>query len=230
MAVTENDVIQNAAAIASLINEGSDNVNIADLDAVGSLNDADLFHVSVSGVDKKITKANAITGGGGSTEHNPVYPAGSFDYPASNPAPLDTDSGTNGTIKRQLFDDTTEEFVTGQFKVPSDIDPSGTVTFRSIGYAVTADGNEIQLRFGHSAKASGESWDGAFTDEDSGDKSTDADQDELDIFTWTETVSNLGWSAGDLCRFQLSRIAIDDGTPVSGDYGIVYFEIDIPRS
>ena len=58
MAVTENDIIQNASAIASLFNTGSANVNITDLDAVTSLSDSDLFHVSVSNVDKKITKAN----------------------------------------------------------------------------------------------------------------------------------------------------------------------------
>jgi hypothetical protein len=61
MAVTENDIVQNAAAIASLINTGSANVNITDLDAVTSLSDSDLFHVSVSSVDKKITRANTIS-------------------------------------------------------------------------------------------------------------------------------------------------------------------------
>ena len=228
MSVTENDIISNAAAIAALVN-AADNVTIADLDAVTSLADADLLHVSVSAVDKKITKANAFLGLG-STEHNPSFPAGSFDYPASDPAPLDTDTGTNGTIKRQLFDDTTDESVIGQFKVPSDLDTSGTVTFRMYGYASTAAADDVVFIFSHSAISDSDSWDTAFTDESSGAKTCDADQDNIDIFTWTETVSNLGWSANDFCRFKLTRDADNGSDDLTGDYGVILFEIDIPRA
>jgi hypothetical protein len=155
-------------------------------------------------------------------------PAGSWNYPTSNPAPLDTDSGTNGTIKRQLFDDTTEEFVQSVFQVPSDV-ASGTVTFEAWGYATTADGNEIQLRLGHVPLADSENWDTAYTDVDSGDLTTDGTQDDLDYFTWTETIANLGWGASEFVRIQLSRIAIDDGSALSGDWGLVHFRIRIPR-
>ncbi len=61
MAVTENDIIQNSAAIAALINTGAANVNITDLAAVTSLSASDLLHCSVSNVDKKITKGNLLT-------------------------------------------------------------------------------------------------------------------------------------------------------------------------
>jgi len=169
-------------------------------------------------------------GGGGSTEMNPMYPAGSFDYPTSNPAPLDTDSGTNGTIKRQLFDDSTDESVIGQFKVPSDIYTSGTVTFRMYGYAVTAASANVVFDFKHSAVGDSDSWDTAFTTESSGAKAVDTVQDEIDVFTWTETVSNLGWSASDFCRFQLTRDADNGSDTLSGDYGVIFFEIDIPRA
>jgi len=128
------------------------------------------------------------------------------------------------------MDDTTEEFVISKFQVPHNLDTSGTVTFEAYGYATTADGNEIQLRFGHSAGGDSDTWDLAFTDEDSGDLTTDGTQDDLDHFTWTETVSNLGWSANDQVRFQVSRVAIDDGTPLSGDWGLTHFRIRIPRT
>ena len=198
-------------------------------DGSGMGDDGDIMAGTQAG---GVTKYRTLFDHSGGTNGipNPTYAAGSFDYPAANPAPLDTDTGTNGTIKRHLFDDSTEEFVLGQFKVPDNIDTGGTVTFKVYGYAVTADGNELQLRFGHSAGGDSDTWDAAFTDEDSGDLVTDGTQDDLDYFTWTETVSNLGWSANDFCRFQLSRIAIDDGTPVSGDYGVTYFEINIPRA
>jgi hypothetical protein len=155
---------------------------------------------------------------------------GSWDYPASNFPEWDRDTGTNGYMFRNLFDDTTPEYLISQFKVPANIDTSGTVTFELEGYASTADGNEVQFRFEHCAKNSGESWDAAFTAEDSGDKTTSAVQDQLDFFSWTETVSNLGWAANDIVRIRLSRQAIDDGTPVSGDYGVVHFRVRIPKS
>jgi len=160
--------------------------------------------------------------------------AGEFDYPASNPAPLDTDStaatGVVTTIKRQLFDDSTNESILGAFKVPADINASGTVTFRMYGYATTAAADDVVFTLIHSAAGDGESWDNGGTEVGSGAKTCDASQDNIDIFTWTETVSNLGWSANDYCRFQLERDAENVLDTLSGDYGVILFEINIPRS
>lgn len=158
------------------------------------------------------------------------FPAGSWNYPTSNPAPLDRDTGTNGGMFRHLFDDTTEEFILLEpaFEIPDNLDTAGTVYFSLYGYAVVADGNEVQFKISHSAKAEGESWDAAYGTKDSGDKATDAQQDEIDQITWNETVSNLGWAAQDLIRLMLSRIAIDDGTKTDGDYGVLNLKIRIP--
>lgn len=154
--------------------------------------------------------------------------AGEWDYPAANPAPLDRDTGTNGSLLRQLFDDTTEEFVQRVFQVPTGA--TGTVTFTAIGYSATAAASKnVALTFHHHAIAAGESWDGEYATVASGDKATNADQDELDVFTWTETISNLGWAAGDLVRMKVSRTATS-GTNLSGDWGLVLFVISIPRS
>ena len=155
-------------------------------------------------------------------------PAGSWNYPTSNPAPLDRDTGTNGDILRHLFDDTTEQFLLYQFEFPDTLDTNGTVYFRVKGYAKTADGNEVQLCFYHSARAKGESWDNAYSSKKSGDYVTDAQQDEFDEIDWNETVANLGWAAKDHIRIKLSRCAIDDGTKVSGDYGVCNLKIRIP--
>lgn len=155
-------------------------------------------------------------------------PSGSWNYPASNPAPLDTDTGVNGRIKRQRFDDTTEEFVLQQIQVPKSIDTTRNVYFIALGYAVTADGNEIQLRFSHDEADVDETWDGAFITEDSGDYSTNANQDFLDEIIWHETWENLGWAAEDHLRIKVSRIAIDDGIDLSGDWGLTHFKIRFP--
>ena len=181
------------------------------------------------GNDYRLVAGQGVSGGTTTPDALYDFPAGSWDYPASNPAPLDTDSGTNGTIKRQLFDDSTEEFVLAQMKLPPNIKTTGNVTFIATGYAVTAAANRnIQLRFGHSARAVGENWDNAYTNEDSGDKATDSTQDELDVFSWTESISNLGWASNDLVRVRLSRIA-PTGNNLVGDWGLVHFRIRVPR-
>ena len=158
-------------------------------------------------------------------------PAGSWNYPTSNPAPLERDTGTNGGMFVHAFDDTTEEFIILEpaFELPNNLDTSGTVYFSLFGYAKTADGNEVQFRIYHSAKSKGNGWDfGVYSQEDSGDYTTNASQDALDQIEWNETVANLGWEAGDLVRLKLSRIAINDGTPVSGDYYFCNLKIRIP--
>lgn len=164
-----------------------------------------------------------------SPDPNPSYAAGEFNYPVANAAPLDVDTGTNGIVFRHLFDDTTPEFVEGIFKVPADVDGGGTVTFRTEGYAVTADTANIEWTFDHSAVADSESWDTAYTSEISGDLACDPVQDDLDFFSFTETIANLDWSANDVVRFKLSRTApTTDNLP--GDYGLTHFRIDIPRA
>jgi hypothetical protein len=170
-------------------------------------------------------------GGGGDMPNAKIdRPSGSWDYPTANPAPLDTDTGTNGTIKRHLFDDTNEEFVESVFQVPLDLG-TGDVTFEAYGYASTADAtnNKIALTFYHKAISDSESWDQAYTAKASGDLVTDATQDDIDYFTWTETVANLEWTAGEFVRIKLSRTA-PTGNELVGDWGLTHFRISIPRS
>lgn len=187
--------------------------------------DLKLYCLDEDGVE---TAMGGSTGGGGDVVFD--FPARLFDWPSANPAPLDTDTGTNGQIKRLDFDKTTEEYVLGILKLPADIASFAKAYFEVEGYAVTADGNEVQFAFNHSAKNTGESWDGAFTEVLSGDVATSADQDEYDYISWNETISNLGWSAGDVVRFKLSRHAIVGGTTVNGDYGVVHFRIRLSAS
>ncbi len=156
------------------------------------------------------------------------FPAGAWDYPPANPAPLDTDdAGGSGTIKRHLFDDTTEEFIVNQFVLPSTLN-SGTVTFEAYGYAVTAAASKnIKIEFNHSAKTGGETWSATYASITSGNLATDSTQDQLDRFTFTETIANLGWTANDQVRIKLSRIAPSVNTLV-GDWGLTHFRILLP--
>jgi hypothetical protein len=168
--------------------------------------------------------------GGALPAHIIEIPAGAWDYPTSGGvAELDTDTGTNGQIKRQQFavNDALERT---SLIVPAGIDAAGDVTFEVTGYAVTAASNKlVQWRLSHSAVAGGASWDAAYTDEDSGDQAIEDTQDVLDVLTWTVSVADLGWSAGDNLRIKLARIAasVDE---LAGAYGLINFRILIPRA
>lgn len=181
---------------------------------------------------KKIL-ASLVSGGGTDTKAEQVwdFPAGSWQY-NTTPAPLDTDTGANGRIKRQRFDDTTEEFVIGQRQVCSDVDLTGTVTFESYGYAVAATPTttgKIELTVRHSAKTDDESWDAAYTTTISGDLTLNTTQDALDRHTWTGTLATLGWAANDHVRVKLSRSAPTTQNQ-SGDFGLTHFRVRIPRT
>lgn len=170
-------------------------------------------------------------GGGGSTPPKEYsFPAESMGALEDNFASLERLAGTTVNTFVRAFDDTTEEYVNGKLMVPSDIDTSGTVTFRAYVMAKTAAASKnIALTFGHIALNDSEDFDVAYTDEDSGDTAIDATQDDLTEVTWTETVANLGWSASDLVIFRFSRPAASVNN-LSGDMYLFEFSIEIPRA
>lgn len=166
-------------------------------------------------------------GGGG-----PVlkyYSASDFDALETNFAPLNQDDGTNASILVRSFDDTTEEFVNFSMSAPNGLDTSGTVTFRAYVYAETAAASvNIQLRVGHINANNNDSWDAAYTNEDSGDVSLSSTQDQITVAEWTETVTNLGWAADDLLILRLSRIS-PTGTDLTGDLQLIGFSVEVPQ-
>jgi hypothetical protein len=159
-----------------------------------------------------------------------TIPAGAWNYPTSDPAPLDRDNGTNGDIFRQLFDDTTEETLEQNIIVPYDIDSTGRVVFEIYGYSKTAGSNQsTRYKFSHSAVVNGESWDASFATL-ANEINVSATQDYIDANTFSTLASNLSWSANDEMRIKLTRTAVSSGTTVSGDYGVTKFNIRIPRA
>lgn len=158
------------------------------------------------------------------------FPAAALELiEASIPAPDMIDFGTilASVLK---YDDTTEEYGNKRFEVPSNIDASGTVTFRATVSPVTgAASKNVAMTFGHRPVATAEAIDGAYTDEDSGDKSITATTGQKTQIEWTETVANLGWVAKDIVYFRLSRYSAPTNN-LSGDMYLVHFTIDIPTA
>jgi len=124
-----------------------------------------------------------------------------------------------------------EEYMQGSFRIPDDIDSSGTVTFEVHGWSETAAASKnVQFTIGYRTLGDSDAIDGAYTDDDSGDLAVDATQDDLDILTWTETVSNLGWgTGGELVLYQFSRPAATANDLV-GSYFVYNFFIRVPMA
>jgi hypothetical protein len=168
------------------------------------------------------------SGGGSMPPEKWDFDAGQI-IPDGTGGELDRDTGSNRNQYRNSFAISDVATLPGRW-TPSDIDTTGTVTFRVAFYATTAAASKnIQLRYSHLARSNSESWDVAYTNEDSGNMASDATQDDLTILTWTETVSNLGWTANEYVVHQLSRIAAASDE-LTGDAGIVSFSVTIPRA
>lgn len=172
------------------------------------------------------------TGGGSLPPKEFHFPSEGLGAIETNFAPLTLLTGTNVKVYVRAYDDTTEEYNNGKFMVPSDIDTSGTVTFRAYVSAATAAASKnIGLTFGHLPLANSEDWDPAspYTDEDSGATAIDATQDDVTLVTWTETVSNLGWAGNDMVLFRISRdTSVADN--LTGDMYLFNLQISIPRA
>jgi hypothetical protein len=164
------------------------------------------------------------------------FPAGSVDYIGGT-----TDaywlkvSLTNRKEFVQVFDDTTEWFWLSSFVMPANDTFTGAnnVTFTIKGFAKTHSASKkVAFRVYHRAFNSNEDLDVAMATNyvSSGDKTVAADgQDFQDLFTFTETITNLGWAAGDTIAIMVSRI--DSGaTELSGDYYMTSLTINIPRT
>jgi len=145
-------------------------------------------------------------------------------------ASISSDTGTNSDILGAAFDDTADEYTMVKFKVPSDVDTSGTVTFRIRGYAATAAAQDIAMLVAWHEVGDAEDWDGALTEE-TGTTTLTNTQDALDTLVITETVSTLGWVANDEVFLYIGRDgdhATNDG--LSGDFIMTGFSVEIPRT
>jgi len=124
------------------------------------------------------------------------------------------------------LDDTVTEQLRSHFVVPDNA--TGTVTFTvHCRPATGAASKNVQLRLGHRAIADGETIEGTYTNEDSGDLSISDTTGERDVLTWTETLANLGWVAGDMVEQLFERIAAS-ADDLSGDLLFKQLDIDIP--
>lgn len=135
--------------------------------------------------------------------------------------------GTNFNIYSRAFDQTTQEYSGGKFKVPANIG-TGTVTFYAyIAPATGAASKYVQLSYEQFHIGDNTAWDAAMTAFDSGDIAITATTGNITVASWTSTVAALGWVANDIVYFRISRKA-PSGTNLTGDMYWHYFVIAIP--
>lgn len=145
--------------------------------------------------------------------------------------PPNNDAGTN-------IDQLTADFHQGvdqcrtapTFRVPTDIDTSGTVTF----YAVTTSSlttGDFMVDYRHNAGvAEGTDPDLALTTEAAAADTVQGTGGQITVTEWTETVSNLGWAAGDFVDSMFCRDADNGSDDLDGRLRLKVFGIRVPQS
>jgi len=178
----------------------------------------------------------AIGDGGSGSDTNSVK---SFVWPASALLPLEAgdsippitkDAGTNIDLLTVSFNDSTDECRTASFEVPDDVDTSGTATFRVAWYSQSATSGNVIWDFRWHEVNEGESWDAALTTDASAADAVQGTVDQVTETEWTETLSNLGWTAEETVNGQVCRDADNVSDTLSGDAEVIVFIIQIPRA
>lgn len=134
-------------------------------------------------------------------------------------------------INVRAYDDTGPEYAQGFFRVPGDIDTSGTVTFEVVGSAATAAASRnVNFTFDFVEVADGGLMTGAYGSAETwDDQAIDGTQDSQDIISNTETVTNLAWTVGNVIYWRLYRSAATTNN-LTGDYHVIQFNILVPQA
>ena len=171
------------------------------------------------------------SGGGAKPDQVITRVAGSFDYPAATPAPLNSD-GSNVLIKEQLADDTTNESIIGQDVICNDLDAGGDVTIEVWSKAKTTPGTSKNVV--HDLKSRGigdtENFNQSLVSHTSGAKAIGTVSGGVYYHSWTVSVATMAIAANDFFPFELEHDAVDGANNLVGDLGYVALRIRIPRA
>ena len=155
--------------------------------------------------------------------------AGLATINAASPTPA-TFNGTNLDTHYLAYANAGGECASGKIFVPTDVDTAGTVTFTLVSYGPAASTSDnVEYEFQHLTRTDGEALDTAQTLENSGDLLVDDDAEDVDIHTWTETLTNLTWTAGEEVFFDICR-TVPSSDDLAGAHHVLSFTITIPRT
>jgi len=184
--------------------------------------DGKLYKKSDAGVETE-------GGGGGLPGSGILFDASAGNelwFPATNPAKLDTDVGSNFTwgMKRIGFDDTTDQYVYGAFQLYPSLTGYTTVNVQAVGYAVTAAASKtILLGFGFGATNSGEVWDAVGSPITADVTTPDDTQDKRLYITWQAFSIPATWDASAVVLFYIRKV--NAGSDLVGDFALTNFRV-----
>lgn len=176
-------------------------------------------------------------GNGGDTNATKLYV-----WPGASTLPLDRDenwavlvkaTGTHIDYLTGNFDDTVVECRKASLKVPSDADTSGTVNFWTYWYSDTFDSSQSSVTWlyrWHDITEDVNPFDVVLTtDVASADAQSDT-KDQIIVTNWTETMSNLGWTADEWISGQFCRDPGEADDDMNGDARAIGFAMEVPRN
>ena len=158
--------------------------------------------------DNVVGNGGYTSGGSGGGINELSRTAGLFKYPATNPAPLNTDVGVNLPIKAHLMDSVTAERVLDTQEVPETIS-AGNIVFKVRGYCITNPVSEtVKMKIGVSRGGNSETWDDAYFIGSAvvsvGSSHTHSQNDYVDILI-TIAIADIGLIGGDTANIFIER-------------------------
>lgn len=170
-----------------------------------------------------------LSAGGGATSATAIFPAHSFFLAGTNSAGLVSIGDATTARVCLAFDDTTETYGYNIVSIPANLDSSGTVSFTVFGGLRSSTTGNLLWTFGERESANSESWTGAYVEYDSASTAISGATTTQREITWSVSVATLGWAAGDVVRFRVSR---DPGVSgdATGDSLLDLFSITFPTA
>lgn len=136
-------------------------------------------------------------------------------------------TNTNTIIPAYAFDASTEEYVVYTVQLPTNLETSGSVNIRFQWLPLTASSNNVVWKIYYAPIDSGESFDAAMSSRtvtSAGSATTDVISEAV----ITDSLTNLGWSAGDNLIIHVSRDATNGSDNLSGDAYLINVAIEAP--
>ena len=145
--------------------------------------------------------------------------------------PLAKDASTTFDFLPVDFDQSTDEGRTYTFMVPPDMTAGGTVIFGVVWYAASVTtGNVMWSTTQNGGVADGVDPDVSSTTEAAAADAVAGTAGQITITTWTQTTTNLNWSASDFVTGVIFRDANHASDTLAADSRALAFFIRIPRS
>ncbi len=153
------------------------------------------------------------------------FSAGAIQGLSDSAPPMDVVRTNVRTIVRKY--DGVDQEVFGSFICPV-LTNLTTVTVRFTGYpSDTPAGTNVRYTLRVEHLTDGDGADSSHADYDSGDVIIDPTQDEILQYNFSLSLSTLGWVAGELIKFKLTRVTSAGGVNFSSGFNLMNLTLDI---